>query len=489
METSSEVSIGRKRKLKVHKSDYKKRKETSDMIDEEEERLEKLVLGNSSTLLKALHGDDSGVEDEVQSDEQYSDTLATPPREPAWVDEDDLELTVEGAQESKRCLHQQKGGPRMDSDFFSSLRAKFETVYGPSPSWAKLEKPIEMDEDDSILRRCGSMMTKSTYLPRSTLDFKQLSSLNSDTRNEGPVVKAVEFHPWSTVGLVAGLSGVASVIQVDGEGNKKLASVKFDKFPIRCAKFSRDGEQFFVGSQHHSHFYSYDMMSGQTMRFALHHNMELTAMKNFEVSPDGKFIVVCGKFGKIHLLTSTSKEWIGSLNMNGNVSSIAMTPDSSFLYSHGEQGEVYVWDLERRCCIHKFRDEGCLSGTSLAISPCGSLLAAGSSSGVVNVYDVPSLERTSTPTPMKALMNIVTPVTSLKFNHSSQILAMASDDSHNAVKLVHFPSMTVFSNFPPLGSNLKRVQTVNFSPQSGFLSIANNKSTAYLYRLRHFGNY
>ena len=40
-------------------------------------------------------------------------------------------------------------------------------------------------------------------------------------------------------------------------------------------------------------------------------------------------------------------------------------------------GEVYVWDMNARRCVHKFRDEGCLKSTSLSASKDGQYLACG----------------------------------------------------------------------------------------------------------------
>ena len=44
--------------------------------------------------------------------------------------------------------------------------------------------------------------------------------------------------------------------------------------------------------------------------------------------------------------------------MNGTVRCLAFTPDSSRLLSAGSDGEVYVWDLGTRECVHTFADEG-----------------------------------------------------------------------------------------------------------------------------------
>lgn len=78
-------------------------------------------------------------------------------------------------------------------------------------------------------------------------------------------------------------------------------------------------------------------------------------------------------------------------------------------------------------------DDGCLQGTSLALSSNDQYLAAGSSSGVVNLYKLPC---DVNPKPEKTILNLVTAVSKLSFNKSSDILAMASNQKNDAVKLV-----------------------------------------------------
>lgn len=63
-------------------------------------------------------------------------------------------------------------------------------------------------------------------------------------------------------------------------------------------------------------------------------------------------------------------------------------------------------------------------------------MACGSGSGVVNVYETQQVLKSNSPQPIKALMQLVTAATLLKFNPTSQILAMASDEKDGALKLV-----------------------------------------------------
>ena len=59
-----------------------------------------------------------------------------------------------------------------------------------------------------------------------------------------------------------------------------------------------------------------------------------------------------------------------------------------------------------------------------------------SDSGVVNIYDINTVYESNSPKPVKVLMNLTTEATHLKFNCTSELLAMASSHKQNAVKLV-----------------------------------------------------
>ena len=55
---------------------------------------------------------------------------------------------------------------------------------------------------------------------------------------------------------------------------------------------------------------------------------------------------------------------------------------------------------------------------------------------MVNVYSQQDCLTSASPSPLKTLMNLVTPVTSLVFNPASEILAMASKNEDEALRLV-----------------------------------------------------
>lgn len=111
------------------------------------------------------------------------------------------------------------------------------------------------------------------------------------------------------------------------------------------------------------------------------------------------------------------------------------------------------------------------------------------------------------PSHLKALDNLTTAITTMRFNHDSQLLAIASRDKADQMRMVrvgrglclykyrtktwlkvHMPSLTVFSNWPTSGTPLGHVTSVDFSASSDYVAIGNNKGRVLLYQLGHYRN-
>lgn len=104
--------------------------------------------------------------------------------------------------------------------------------------------------------------------------------------------------------------------------------------------------------------------------------------------------------------------------------------------------------------------------------------------GVVNVYNTASLTPTvRAPKASKALLNLTTTISNLAFHPSSQIMAYSSKVKKDQLKLVHFPSMTVYSNWPKATTPLGHVTGMEFSPRGEFLAVGNDKGKVGLWRV------
>ena len=88
--------------------------------------------------------------------------------------------------------------------------------------------------------------------------------------------------------------------------------------------------------------------------------------------------------------------------------------------------------------------------------------------------------------PLKSIMNLTTSISRLTFNHSSEILALVSKAKKDSFKVVHLPSLTVFSNWPTSGTPLGHVSGVTFSKGSEYVAIGNHKGKVLLYSIGHY---
>lgn len=414
-------------------------------------------------------------------------------RKAAWVDEDDEALKCKSVQSMK-----EKGVS--DTIYKKVLEQRFASIHGQiTPKWAQLVKKDdkktkygsgdEVEDRDLTKTAVDLLMKDSVSLPQEILNFLRMSDVNKETRSEGVLIKSVEFHKKQNVALVAGNSGVLSLFEIGGSSNAKIQSITFKQFPIHMAHFSPSGEEVIASSNATGNIQAYNLLNGRSVIIPHNKQMDKGSYKNFVLSPDGKLIAYQGQFGYIHLMSARSKEWITSLKMNGEVNALTFNPDGTRLYSHGEHGEVYVWDMNARTCVHKFVDDGCITGTALAMSPTQQYLACGSSSGVVNLYNTSNLENNSLPKPDKVILNLVTRISGINFHPSSELVSIFSDAKENAVRLAHFPSMTVFKNFPVQKKESYRVTTMDFSPSGGYMAAGFNNGSAHLYRLNHYDQY
>ncbi|XP_015830006.3 U3 small nucleolar RNA-associated protein 18 homolog [Nothobranchius furzeri] len=469
-------------------------------------RLESLVFGTEDQLLERLVEEDEKLtgdllfeEDRDEEEEEEEAHQELQPRQDAWVDEDDeLEEEVDMTHRYRRNLMKGEAETTMSKQkLHQRMREQFQKSMGGTPSWAessnqrkkKADDDDEDDDEDDLLRRTGNFVASSESLPGGILRVKKCLPANSARPSEDRLT-TVQFHSSAQVILTAGLDQSLSLFQVDGKTNPKIQSIHLERFPIHKAQFSLDGEMVIATSLKNKMFYLYDMMDGRVVPVHSIRGLNEARVKEFCVCPDGGELLLTGTNGYLHLLTLKTNEVIRSLKINGDVSGVAFSHDGRKLFVNSEEGEVCVWDVRNSQCINRFSDDGCVRGTSIATSRNGRYLACGSQSGVVNIYSQEACLNSANPKPLKAVMNLLTSATSLTFNPSSEILAIASRVEDEAMRLVHLSSLTVFSNFPVAKRKVVyRTSCLDFSPHSGFFSLANNKGHAPLFRLLHYKDF
>ncbi|KAL0613325.1 U3 small nucleolar RNA-associated protein 18-like protein [Plecturocebus cupreus] len=248
------------------------------------------------------------------------------------------------------------------------------------------------------------------------------------------------------------------------------------RFPIFKACFSANGEEVLATSTHSKVLYVYDMLAGKLI---LVHQVRGLKEDN------GSFFLLNGIAGHLHLLSVKTKELIGSTKINGRVAASTFSSDSKKVYASSGDGKVYVWDVNSRKCLNRFAAEGSLYGFSIATSRKGQNVACSSNCGVVNIYNQDSCLQETNQKLIKTIMKLVTGVTSLTFNPTTEILAnrFSAFWLRSSAEILAIASekneRSIFSNFPVIKKKtISHIHTMDFSPKSRYFALGNEKGKA-----------
>lgn len=227
-------------------------------------------------------------------------------------------------------------------------------------------------------------------------------------------------------------------------------------------------------------------MAGKSRRTFLPRT-EITNCKKFDLSPDGKTMAIHGRMGEIFLLHTKTKEWITTLKQEHRVQDITFSPDSNQMFVNGADNLVNIFDLRTNRIMHQFVDDGCIKGRTVTMSPNGRMLATGSAEGIVNIYNTEDVLKAKYPQPIKVISNLTTGINATRFNATSEILGICSRNTMDGVKLVHFPSGTVFANFPVNTRTIGNPTCLNFSPGGRYMAVGTISYRVPLFELKHYG--
>lgn len=436
----------------------------------------------------------------LQSEEDFD-------KKPVWIDEEEAETKVDITKVNRlRKLKSQESEDLISgTDYINRLRSHHAKL-NPGTEWANLDrkkKDFGSDSDSDtelengfrvsegfggseydILRSNDDLVVKSKQkLLPGQIEYSMLRDANAEDPSNA-VIQSVGFHRNGQLLLTAGFDKRLKFFQIDGKRNPKIQSVFIEDLPIRKASFLPDGSMA-IAAGRRKFFYSFDLVKGALDRINCLIGREERSLESFEVSTDSSTIAFLGNDGYIMLVSTKTKQLIGTLKMNGTARALSFADDGRQLLSSGGDGQVYHWDLRMRKCIHRGADEGCVNGSALSVSPDSNMFATGSDSGVVNIYNrnefLGGIRK-----PMKALTNLVTVVDNLKFNCDSQILAICSRMKKDNMRLVHLPSCTVFTNWSSTKNPLQYVHSLDFSPAGGFLAVGNAAGRVLLYKLHHY---
>jgi len=245
-------------------------------------------------------------------------------------------------------------------------------------------------------------------------------------------------------------------------------------------------------------FTHYDITAGKAVVIKPNSLTREDRIGKLIADPSKRFLIGLGNSGKIHVFSESTKEYIDTLYMGCNVDDATFSANGRMLYTFGGEGEIFVWDMDQRECITAWYDDNHAPLQPHCLARCSKYIAFGSESGIVNVYSNGDMDdvthtkkndkRKNMPKPRKEFKNLTTPITAMAMNSQSELLAITSSYKENGFRLLHLPTMTTFQNFST-NTRVGRINCVDFSPASGYLSFGNNRGTAYLYRLKHYEAY
>lgn len=485
--------------------------------DEANQPLDTLFGGREIPLLStgAASGNTVAGEGLLKGEEKEGKKGQNRALKPAWEDPDDDEIQINVADVPRlRKLRQAEEETTVSgSEYQARLREQHKKL-NPKDSWASLQrtkKSSESAETERLLSTAGGLLSSSQALPPGRIEVTRLKDANFEEPNQS-VVQSVEFHPNGQLMMTAGLDRRLRFFSVDGVTNPHIQSIYLEDTPIQQAAFTSGGAQV-VAAGRRPFFYIMDLESASIEKVAGIFGREERSFESFVASPSASMIAFFGRDGCIPLVSSSSRQAVGTLKMNGTIRSGAFSANGYQLMTSGGDGVMYVWDLRMHRCLRRYVDEGSTGGTALATSPNGAMFASGSKSGIVNVYrhpkdiEQPGVSGTDASTkssigtgalagtapeppmalqPLRALPHLVTSVDSLAFNHDGQLLAMGSRLKRDALRLIHVPTLTSFSNWPTSKSPLHYVHSLAFSPSGGYLAIGNARGRVVLYRIHHY---
>ncbi|KAL3623910.1 hypothetical protein CASFOL_032726 [Castilleja foliolosa] len=476
--------------------EFGKDNEDDDDDDDDEEEEPEEELDNGSPLYftdKSANSVLSVYEEDMDPSEESNVEQEKSQRKPVWVDDEEQNTNINIANVNKlRKLRKGEDESVISgSAYVSRLRAQHIKM-NPGTDWARLDaQPTDYSSEDedsenvvNILRTNEDLVLKrgAKLLP-GLLEYSRLVDVNVKDPSKGPV-NSVQFHNNAQLLLVGGLDRKLKFFQVDGKKNEMIQSIFLEDCPVRKAAFLPDGSQAIISGRR-KFAYTFDLVNARVDKIGPLAGRDEKSLESFEISPDSKTIAFLGNEGYILLVSTKTKELIGTLKMNGTVRSIAFTNNGEKLLSTGGDGKIYHWDMRTRTCCHIGVDEGCLNGTALCASPVGNLFAAGSDSGIVNIYNGDEFLGGKRK-PIKATENLTTKVDFMKFNGDAQILAIGSRMKKNSMKLIHVPTCSVFSNWPPSYQALGYPSCVDFSPRGGFMAMGNAAGKVLLYKLHQY---
>lgn len=475
--------------------------------------------------------EDSQSDDEIDDEEDDNDS------EIAWEDSDDdtLNISLLSSDKVRKLRKVETDSTINGKSYITRLRSQFEKIY-PKPEWVDKLQLEENDmededsdaevignEDDEITEASNNDNNAVLKLLSSTQQFiitKQLKLISpnkiSITRlkdaNHSKLSKAaiqsLSFHHSHPLLLTGGFDRTLRIYHIDGKTNNIVTTLHLRNSPISSCYFSpfpsKDNKNLIFAGGRRRYMNKWDLNTGEVEKISrmYGHEQFQRSMEYFKISSKGSYIGLTGSSGWCNILNGLTGQWIKGFKIEGTIMDFEFANDETFIIVINSAGEVWEFELSNdnaskneskkepthhNKIIRRWQDDSGTGITKIKLGgPKNRWLAIGTNNGIVNIYDRNTLTDGRHPKPIKTIENLVTSISSLNFTPDGQILCIASRAKKDALRLVHLPSCSVYSNWPTSGTPLGRVTAVTFSPNNEMLAIGNEGGKVTLWRINHY---
>ncbi|KAF8003720.1 hypothetical protein HF325_001168 [Metschnikowia pulcherrima] len=460
--------------------------------DEEELSLEKLVFGDQSGFeanlrkIENLYDYSDGEEDDFvldASDEE--DSLEGENQDDMFFIDDGADATVAFEKDNNDAMD--VDGDDLDEEPAAWDDSDDERI-AVSVLSTRLKKLRQTQEEQTL-----SGAAYQARLPHK-IEILRLKDANIARRSRG-AIQSINFHPLHPLLITGGFDRTLRIYQIDGKSNQFVSLIHFRDLPIQTCQFlTLKGSNIVYMAGRRRYMNRWDLASGEVEKILRMYGQEKfqKSYEYFKISPLGTHIALLGSSGWVNLVSGQTGQFTKGFKVNGFVADFVFTRDEKSLIISNEAGDFWEFDLESSSNkpSRRWTDASAVNVTRITLGgPSDRWLAVGTKSGVVNIFDRSTFEGVlpgKNPVPFKEVTNLITATSHLAFSPDGQILCISSKQKKDALKLVHLPLGTVFSNWPTSGTPLGRVTVTEFSPNGQMLAIGNDSGKVTLWRINHY---
>ena len=446
---------------------------------------------------------EKGIKDE-EFDPLENNTLAKNKRKSqnAWEDPDDKDFEMDISKVARlRKLRKNKEETVISGEEYQNrLKEYYNKAINNSHFYDWANKAVEEDEKqeesylDSILKTNIGILesAKADTLPGEIIKLSKAAMIPIESRHSS-VVQSLDFHKNNETLLSSGLDKTVKIFNISKEFEtnqyelRPLKTLYCKNLPVLTAKFNCSSNEV-LATGLKKYILSFDLVKETFDKSAPSFVTSRLdgKIKSFTLSPDEQKIALFGNNQYILIISAKTKQLLFELRLNSECSACCFSHDGKYLFAATEDGQLYQWDLATRKVVESFNDLGSLKTTSLDFSEDNKYLVTGNSVGIANLYGFNQLTQTLEKNIVKEFGNLTTGLDNVKINPSGEMMVLTSRWKRNAVRLVHLPTQTVFSNWPNLRTKLAYVNTACFSRNNQFMALGNDLGNVIVYNFEHY---